>query len=236
MIGPAFIFPLNSVGDLLMALAAIIMGAWIYKNGPQANRVMLRYWVMAFVTLCFAGLLGAVLEGMGSSMSHSERMASRLGLAALYMGAGLFQLFAVLEITHYGSWGKDLIMGGSGAAYLIVIVVAVLYKFPDSKMFFLAYSSVTSFGALLLVGRVRYPRLKWLILAAMVQLLGVAVYFFKVSFLGVSYSLLLNLLMFAGMLFYLKGLKEMTENDWGDRSMKKKEEKNERISPITTTL
>lgn len=212
MIGQAFTFPINSAGDLIMAIGAISMGAWIYRNGPQANRIMLRYWVMAFVTLCLAGLLGAVLEGMGSSMTHSEVMVSRLGLASLYMAAGLFQLFAVLEVTHHGSWGKDLFMGGSGAAYLIIIVIAVLYKFPDAKMLFLTYSSTISIGALLLVGTERYSKFKWLLIAAFVQLTGVIVYYLEVSFLGISYSLFFNLLMFAGMLFYLKGLKNI-KND-----------------------
>lgn len=224
MIGQAFTFPMNSAGDLVMALGAIAMGAWIYRNGPQTDRVMLRYWVMAFVTLCLAGLLGAILEGMGSSMTHSERMASRLGLASLYMAAGLFQLFAVLEVTHHGSWGKDLFMGGTGAAYLIVLVIAVLYKFPDAKMLFLTYSSTIAVGALLLVGRDRYPLFKWLLFAAFIQLAGVVVYYLQISFLGISHSLLFNLLMFAGMLFYLKGLKEIKDHGANTLRIKGKKE------------
>lgn len=204
-------FPINSAGDLIMAIGAIAMGAWIYRNGPQSNRVMLRYWVLAFVSLCLAGLLGAIIEGMGSTMSHSEKMASRLGLAALYMAAGLLQLFAVLEATHQGSWWKDLIMGGTGAAYLIVIVLAILYKHPDAKMLFLTYSSLVSVGALLLVGSERYSKFKWFLFASFVQLAGVLVYFMHISFLGITHSLLFNLLMFAGMLFYLKGLQELKQ-------------------------
>lgn len=212
MIGQAFTFPIDSVGDLIMAIGAMAMGAWIYRNGPQANRIMLRYWVMAFVSLCFAGMLGAILEGMGSSMSHSEVMASRLGLASLYMAAGLFQLFAVLEVTHHGSWGKDLFMGGTGAAYLIVLVIAVLYKFPDAKMLFLTFSSTIAVGALLLVGWERYAMFKWLIFASFLQLIGVIMYYLHISFLGISHSLLFNLLMFAGMIFYLKGLRNIKDN------------------------
>lgn len=232
MIGQAFTFPINSAGDLIMAIGAIAMGAWIYRNGPQSNRVMLRYWVMAFVTLCLAGLLGAVLEGMGGSMTHSERMASRLGLASLYMAAGLFQLFAVLEVTHHGSWGKDLFMGGTGAAYLIVIVIAVLYKFPDAKMLFLTYSSTIAFGALLLVGLDRYTTFKWLIFAAFIQLVGVVIYYLQISFFGVSHSLLFNLLMFAGMLFYLNGLKDLKNNKGVGAVVPNKKEGN---SPLRET-
>lgn len=230
MIAQAFTFPMNSVGDLIMAIGAMAMGAWIYRNGPQSNRVMLRYWVMAFVTLCFAGMLGAILEGMGSSMTHAEMMASRLGLASLYMAAGLFQLFAVLEITHSGSWGKDLFMGGTGAAYLIVLVIAVLYKFPDAKMMFLTYSSSVAVGALLLVGPQRYTMFKWLLFASFVQLMGVVIYYLHISFLGISHSLLFNLLMFAGMLLYLQGLNEIKNRGVAGLNPKGKEENNSVLS------
>lgn len=232
MIGQVIAFPLNSVGDLVMAIGAIVMGVWIYRNGPQSNRVMLRYWVLAFVTLCIAGLLGAVLEGIGSSMTHSEIMNSRLGLAALYMAAGLFQLFAVLEVTHHGSWGKDLFMGGSGAAYLIIIVIALIYKFPDAKMLFLTYSSTISVGAILLVGPALYAKFKWLLLAAFIQLAGVVIYYLQFSFLGISYSLLFNLLMFAGMVFYLRGLKEIKRDGEHRPGIQTKKETNATLSEI----
>lgn len=237
MFGPAVIFPLNSAGDLIMAVFAAIMGFWTYRNGPKSNRVMLRYWVMAFTMLFLAGLLGAILEGPGASMTHQERMTSRLGLAALYMGAALFQLFAVLEITHSESWGKDLFMGGSGAAYLIIIVTAILYKFPDSKMYFVTYSSTISLGALILVRWKNYEKIRWLLVASAVQLTGVVLYFLHISFLGISHSLLFNLCMFAGLVCYLKGLQEMRESEVAAAtSGKQKTSLSGESKSVTTTL
>lgn len=189
-----------------MATGAIWMGIWIYRNGPQDNRVMLRYWVLAFALLFLGGITGAILESVGESLSYSERMVTRLGLGALYMGAGLMQLFGILESSHPKSWGKDLILGMSGAAYLITVVLSSLYKFPDIKMYFLTFSTSLALLALLIGSKERIPGREILLLGALLQLTGISIYFAQLSLGPVSHSILFNLLMFAGMLCYLRGL------------------------------
>ena len=205
--------PVNGIGDLLMALVAIGFGTWVYRNGPQEDRTMLRFWVLAFVFLCFGGMMGATLESMGNSMSNSEVSLARLILAGAYMAAGLFQLYAVLEIIQASSLGKDLLKAVAGAAYLILLVIAVIYEFPDAKMYFLIFSTSAALIVLLISGRFLDIVFRRFLIASVLQAAGVMVYFLQIRLLGMSESIFFNLLMLGGMVAYLAGLHTMARRE-----------------------
>lgn len=197
---------LPGIADLTMALVSVIIAALIYRFGPQANRMMLRLWVLAFVFLFAGGMLGSVIEMMGNSMAPSEVMTARLWLSALYMVAGLAQLLGVLEALYPKQWGKDLFFGISGATYLIILVLSFLYKDPDFKMIFLLYSSALSLAAVILSGINSWGKARWLLLGSAFQLIGVVAYFYSTRIFGISHSVIFNVLMLMGLLSYFRAL------------------------------
>ena len=205
--------PLNGLGDLMMALVAIGFGTWVYRNGPQQDRSMLRFWVLAFVFLCFGGMMGATLETMGNSMSGREIGLASLILAGAYMAAGLFQLYGLLEAIPSNGLGKDLVKALAGAAYLIILVIAIIYDFPSSKMYFLMFSTGAGLIALLLSGRVLDPVFRRFMLGAALQAGGVLAYFLQVRLMGLNESILFNLLMLGGMIAYLMGLRALAARE-----------------------
>lgn len=189
-----------------MAVTALALGNWIYFKGPQHNRVMLRYWVLAYLFLFLGAVLGAVLESMGTTMPAGDLLTARTWLAGLYMAAGLLQLFGVLEMVQSNRLGKDLMFGVSGAAYVIFIMVAIIYRDPDVKNQFLFFSSSAALAVLMMRPLRSLREFRWITLGAFFQLVGVLIYFNGENLLGISYSLFLNLFMLGGMVSYLMGL------------------------------
>ena len=205
-LGQQISIPLTGFGDLVMAMTALALGNWIYFKGPQHNRVMLRYWVLAYLFLFLGAVLASVLESMGDTMPAGDLLTARTWLAALYMAAGLLQLFGVLEVVQSNRLGKDLMFGISGAAYVIILIVAVIYRDPNVKTHFLFFSSSAALVVLMMRPLRALRDFRWITLGAFLQLVGVFIYFNREDLLGVSYSLILNLFMLAGMVAYLLGL------------------------------
>ena len=135
--------PASGFGDLLMAGVALAMGFWTYRFGPSNSRTMLRLWVMAFLFLFLGGVLGAILEFTSNTMSDRDKLTGQLFLAAMYMLAGMFQLFGVHEAVDIGKWNKDLIFGVTGTAFVVLLVSAIVYEHPGLKMYFLLLLNAT---------------------------------------------------------------------------------------------